>query len=1036
MENPFKFGKSAFAFVLAVALIVTSMFTGGAVFDVKTKAASVHGYVDMLEFGDYLIEMGSSSKYYDSNLADYGETGTEYDPIIIDSAEELVYLCKASGNDTAGKYYKVDDGIDGFNLANDMLDLDGTLEDNLAIIQASGRNHAGNTPGFQGHFDGNGVTVYGAWASHTSVSSYAGLFSCTKGDVTIKNINVKFASFTATKAAGGIVGYHSADDMATVTIENCSVTDSHLEVTGTGYGTGIGAIIGYGASAPAKMESRDGVDYNGDGDTNDTIYTNVAYNVKNCFVNLDENYFTSFGEDGIEESGERVCHGGIAGAFNSNAFKASDCIVLGITPYATTEATTYNDVQHSGIEYHFTNIYTNMPSGKVTIGGTTSLGARDYTGKIFELTADQMKGAAAVDNMNLDWSVWMADDEGYPELSVSHRNTVAYDNFDGTHKVYCECGFGGSAFEHIFVDGACECGAWLNCASRKTIYWDGSIAAGISNGSGTQEDPYIIKSAAEFAWLIKQKADVTAGKYFRIDDAIGAIVLQPNEYAEDIMKLENAAAVKEYFETNAANMKAWLNVGWEQSSFAGSFDGNGVTVYGLYQVSSNNAGLFSTIDAGAVIKNIALKNSYLTSTAGNYQVGGIAAVTSSSGYGIKTNGIIWFDSCVVANNYLYNSSDSHDRSGVIIGASSDVVYMDNCLVYGNNATYGNGVKMPVWSSANNGLAVSSSVVLPDGLETVDDGAEISRYFNMVRNSIIFDALPYDLAQNIGSRFNDPKCYQNVLTDADIANDVFANGSSFGVTDEQIKSIKYDDLATIRLSDAFVNTDTYPELKVFHDFDYALFDNGDGTHSAVCSCGAGEGFFAEHSYIDGYCVCGAFATYCEHNNTTSYREYEFPPTCTDYGYYNYVTYCNECNMIISDEFVELEPLGHDLTFVSSTTLPSTCTVQGCCIETYYCYICGESFDEITYLELDADAHTYYDDNDVYCDDCGYERFTYGDVNNDGKINNRDLALLMQWLNGWNVTISDKAADVDGDGKINNRDYALLMQYVIGDIYQLG
>ena len=74
-----------------------------------------------------------------------------------------------------------------------------------------------------------------------------------------------------------------------------------------------------------------------------------------------------------------------------------------------------------------------------------------------------------------------------------------------------------------------------------------------------------------------------------------------------------------------------------------------------------------------------LKNSYLTSTAGNYQVGGLAAVTSGGTYGRATNGAIWFDSCVVANNYMYNSSTSHDRTGVIIGASSDMTYVENWL---------------------------------------------------------------------------------------------------------------------------------------------------------------------------------------------------------------------------------------------------------------------------------------------------------------------------------------------------------------------
>lgn len=55
---------------------------------------------------------------------------------------------------------------------------------------------------------------------------------------------------------------------------------------------------------------------------------------------------------------------------------------------------------------------------------------------------------------------------------------------------------------------------------------------------------------------------------------------------------------------------------------------------------------------------------------------------------------------------------------------------------------------------------------------------------------------------------------------------------------------------------------------------------------------------------------------------------------------------------------------------------------------------------------------------------------GDTNNDGSIDNKDYALLMQYLNGWDVTIVAESADVNADGSIDNKDYALLMQYLNG------
>lgn len=55
---------------------------------------------------------------------------------------------------------------------------------------------------------------------------------------------------------------------------------------------------------------------------------------------------------------------------------------------------------------------------------------------------------------------------------------------------------------------------------------------------------------------------------------------------------------------------------------------------------------------------------------------------------------------------------------------------------------------------------------------------------------------------------------------------------------------------------------------------------------------------------------------------------------------------------------------------------------------------------------------------------------GDVNNDGKINMRDVVLLQQVVNGWNVTYNKDAADYNGDGKINMRDIVALQQYING------
>ena len=62
--------------------------------------------------------------------------------------------------------------------------------------------------------------------------------------------------------------------------------------------------------------------------------------------------------------------------------------------------------------------------------------------------------------------------------------------------------------------------------------------------------------------------------------------------------------------------------------------------------------------------------------------------------------------------------------------------------------------------------------------------------------------------------------------------------------------------------------------------------------------------------------------------------------------------------------------------------------------------------------------------------------YGDVNGDGRVNNRDLGLLQQHLNGWDVNVDSVASDVNDDTRVNNRDLGLLQQYLNGWDVKLG
>ena len=159
-----------------------------------------------------------------------------------------------------------------------------------------------------------------------------------------------------------------------------------------------------------------------------------------------------------------------------------------------------------------------------------------------------------------------------------------------------------------------------------------------------------------------------------------------------------------------------------------------------------------------------------------------------------------------------------------------------------------------------------------------------------------------------------------------------------------------------------------------------------------------------------------------------------------------TKCNSCG-------VQRTVPPHPYTGVVTT--PATCAAEG--VMTYTCTVCGDRYTAAiptvghTYTDAcDADCngcgatrtppHQYADPYDADCDLCGTTRevkpMTIGDVNGDGNVNVRDLGLLQQHLNGWDVSISLEAANVNGVSGVNVRDYGLLQQYLNGWDVKLG
>ena len=182
----------------------------------------------------------------------------------------------------------------------------------------------------------------------------------------------------------------------------------------------------------------------------------------------------------------------------------------------------------------------------------------------------------------------------------------------------------------------------------------------------------------------------------------------------------------------------------------------------------------------------------------------------------------------------------------------------------------------------------------------------------------------------------------------------------------------------------------------------------GEHVYTASCDAdcnACGFMREaddHVYdnaCDAVCgACGFTRVVPDH----AYGSVVTAPDCVSGGYTTYT--CAVCgDTYVSDETAAL---GH--------AYDNACDAA--------CNVCG--------FTRDVPDHIYDDDKDADCNECGAVRTvsTPGDANGDGAINNRDLALLQQYINKWEIAIDVDAMDVNDDGAVNNRDLALLQQYI--------
>ena len=160
--------------------------------------------------------------------------------------------------------------------------------------------------------------------------------------------------------------------------------------------------------------------------------------------------------------------------------------------------------------------------------------------------------------------------------------------------------------------------------------WDGTVASGFAGGTGAQDNPYLISTPAQLAYLAQQVNDGTsyADTYFR--------------QTEDF----DLAGIK------------WTPIGSNQKEFCGHFDGDNHGIFRLnVDVTDWWAGFFGCIKSGS-IRNVRISSGSVKST-GSY-VGGIVGE-------LKRGALI--DNCTASVNVSGGGSNVGGLVGSITGGT-------------------------------------------------------------------------------------------------------------------------------------------------------------------------------------------------------------------------------------------------------------------------------------------------------------------------------------------------------------------------------
>ena len=245
-------------------------------------------------------------------------------------------------------------------------------------------------------------------------------------------------------------------------------------------------------------------------------------------------------------------------------------------------------------------------------------------------------------------------------------------------------------------------------ATTPSKVWDGTTANYFDGGTGTKADPYRIATAEQ----LKLLSAVMNGRraYWVVKDqgTKGYDYLQKANYilTADIV-LNDTSNWTTWSSTNKPKyswipISIYYNVNKVPVNFAGTFDGDGHTIAGIYQQvqndSSYDVGLFAAVNGG-IVKNVNVIDSYVSGigasggVVGRLEDGQVINCTNSGSVsgGEYMNGVGGVVGGAVGSSLIENCQNSgtiteanngYSYIGGIVGAIRDSTILRNCKNFG------------------------------------------------------------------------------------------------------------------------------------------------------------------------------------------------------------------------------------------------------------------------------------------------------------------------------------------------------------------